>query len=274
MTKEERIEAIKKIREFEADQRILEEYQADAERYSEYQEEQRLREEEGPSPVEESEHYEEKAREEEMYNLSRSLEEDHREMEVLHDDLEDRAREIEALRYQLSEPEDPIQEAGRRLVNHAEKIGTTARGLVTDLFPYIYAASKRMSTRAISSYLQKNHNVKISPATIARALREPKKHIEVFAETVEPHARNLAEAHGVDILTVLKDKIGFLRIISKGPEVKANNSDEEAAVSLQYEEARGFIAGTWFTIAPELRAMTYKVIEEQLKEEANEQSAE
>lgn len=285
MTKEDRIEAIKEIREFEADQRILHEYAVEVAEVGEYFQDRRDEGEvEESSSVDDPPAPEERLSQEEadvdritydeMCERGTHLEAQRDEMDALRYDLEYRAREIEALRYQLLEPDDLVQEAGRSLVNHSQNIGTTARGLVTDLFPYIYAASKLMSTRAISSYLEKNHNVKISAATIARALREPKKHIEAFAETVEPHARNLAEAHGVDILTVLKDQMAFYRAISNDPTVVANNSDEEAAVSFQYEQARGFIAGTWFKIAPELRAMAYKVIEEQLKEEANEQSSE
>jgi hypothetical protein len=274
MNKQERIEAIKAIREFEEDKRTLEEYREEAERYRQYCDEMsRKREERDNDPGEDAEETDEDEHKE-MEALGYYLDSKRDEMMGLEYSLEERAREIDVLHYELSMPADPIQEAGRRLVIHAEQIGTTARGLVTELFPYIYAASKRMSTRAISDFLQKEQNVKISPATIARALREPQKHIEAFAETVEPHARNLAEAHGVDILTILKDEKGFYRSTTKDRELLANNSDEQAAVSLQYEESRGFILGTWYTIAPELRAMTCKLIEDQLKEETSEQREE
>jgi hypothetical protein len=270
MTREERIAAIKKIRQYEEEKRILDEYW---EQFNNLRN-SRPNEKEESYDLEDDRVHAEMAHQEEMENLEHYLESKRDEMEARGNYLESREGEIEALHYQLSEPEDPLQEAGRRLVDHAESIGTTARGLVTDLFPYIYAASKRMSTRAISSFLQKDHNVQISPATIARALRDPQKHVEVFAETVEPHARILAEVHGVDILALLKDEKGFFKLTVKNRELLANNSDEQIALSLQYEEARSFIVRTWFTVAPELRAMTYKVIEEQLKEEASEPKGE
>ena len=64
-----------------------------------------------------------------------------------------------------------IVNIGEELVGHAKQADTSRRGLADELFPYIWIASKQMSTRAISAWLQEKQNIKLSAATIAKVVR-------------------------------------------------------------------------------------------------------
>ena len=83
---------------------------------------------------------------------------------------------------------------GLKLVGHAKSTEFTAnRGLVIELFPFIFEASHRMSARAISRFLLDKQGVKLSAVTITKALNDPKKSWNAFFDTVEPSGRIIAK---------------------------------------------------------------------------------
>ncbi len=87
-------------------------------------------------------------------------------------------------------------EIGQKLVGHSKSAEFTAsRGLVVELFPFIFEASGRMSARAISRFLQEEQNIKLSSVTITRALNDPKKSWLSFFATFEPYAITEAKWH-------------------------------------------------------------------------------
>lgn len=144
-----------------------------------------------------------------------------------------------------------IKEIGKSLLGHAENTETTARGLVTDLFPFIYPASKRMSTRAISAFLMENHHVKISAATIAKALRESDRHVEAYLETIQPAARIVAEAYGMEIYQVLAEEREFEKAVLARETIPVpealDNIPQLVAFGEQAFRARDFLRDEWFT---------------------------
>ena len=82
---------------------------------------------------------------------------------------------------------------GLKLVGHSKSTEFTAyRGLVIELFPFIFEASQRMSARAISRFLLEEQGVKLSAVTITKALNDPKKSWNAFFDTIEPSARVIA----------------------------------------------------------------------------------
>lgn len=99
-----------------------------------------------------------------------------------------------------------LKELGLKLVEDAalNEEFSAQRGLINELFPYIYEASKRMSSRAISRWLEAN-GTKLSPATIAKALRNPDPYWQELFEEIEPAARIVANAHNMTIGDLLKD---------------------------------------------------------------------
>jgi hypothetical protein len=95
-----------------------------------------------------------------------------------------------------NENEKPISliDVGQKLVGHSKSAEFTAnRGLVVELFPFIFEASERMSARAISRFLQEEQNIKLSSVTITRALNDPKKSWLSFFATIEPYAITTAK---------------------------------------------------------------------------------
>lgn len=69
-----------------------------------------------------------------------------------------------------------LTEVGQKLVGHSKSAEFTAtRGLVIELFPFIFEASDRMSARAIGRFLEQEQKIKLSQVTITRALNDPKK---------------------------------------------------------------------------------------------------
>ena len=90
-----------------------------------------------------------------------------------------------------NEPEKPVSliDVGQKLVGHSKSAEFTAnRGLVTELFPFIFEASERMSARAVGRFLQEHQNIRLSAVTITKALNDPKKSWISFFETLQPHA--------------------------------------------------------------------------------------
>jgi hypothetical protein len=83
---------------------------------------------------------------------------------------------------------------GLKLVGHSRATEFSAhRGLVIELFPFIFEASQRMSARAISRFLLEEQGVKLSAVTITKALNDPKKSWNAFFEAIEPSARVIAD---------------------------------------------------------------------------------
>ena len=94
------------------------------------------------------------------------------------------------------ENEKPVSlsDIGQKLVGHSKEAEFTAnRGLVIELFPYIFEASERMSVRAISRFFEAEQDIKLSYVTIGKALNDPKKSWLSFFDSVESAAVVTAE---------------------------------------------------------------------------------
>jgi hypothetical protein len=90
-----------------------------------------------------------------------------------------------------NETEKPVGliDVGQKLVGHSKSAEFTAnRGLVFELFPFIFEASERMSARAICRFLMEEQNIRLSAVTITKALKDPKKSWLSFFEGIESAA--------------------------------------------------------------------------------------
>ncbi len=93
---------------------------------------------------------------------------------------------------------------GLKLVGHSKSTEFTAyRGLVTELFPFIFEASQRMSARAISRFLLDEQGVKLSGVTITKALNDPQKSWNAFFDVIEPSAKVIANWGKLETLEFL-----------------------------------------------------------------------
>ena len=125
----------------------------------------------------------------------------------------------------MSSKQEP-KAVGRELVQYAmETKFSRQRGIVDELFPYMFLAARKMTSRQISAWLQKEKGIKLSFVSIAKALREPDKHWEAMAERVEPAARVLEEAYRVHMRDLLSDKELFEKCRQETPEPFKGKTD-------------------------------------------------
>lgn len=134
------------------------------------------------------------------------------------------------------------------LIKHSRKAEVSARGVVTQLFPAIYTASMRMSSRAISDFLKEKHQINLSAVTIAKAIRQPRKHLEVCMETIAPAAAFLADVHGIAVTDILENLEKFEHITAKRPnlETMQDREDLKGATNEDYSFAWDVIRREWF----------------------------
>ena len=136
-----------------------------------------------------------------------------------------------------------LSEVGCNLKRYAEtEAEFSARGVIDELFPYIFMAAKRMSTRAISRWLKDTHKIKLSPVTIAKALREADEHWETFFEKIEPSARIFGDAHDAYMADFLMNHELFSGLRSS--EKNLTLSGEEGYD--EYQRAAEIIERDWF----------------------------
>lgn len=141
-----------------------------------------------------------------------------------------------------------MQEIGAALVEHAkgEAEFSAQRGLVDELFPYIYAASDRMSSRSISRWLAETRNIKLSRETIARALRNPQKYWEAMFERVERAAELFANYRERSIRSVLTEEGVFALSKDDALPGRFRNAEEAQQVTEAYEDAVSTLEEHWF----------------------------
>jgi len=162
---------------------------------------------------------------------------------------------------------------GRDLVEYSKHAEFSAqRGLLEELFPHIYLASKRLSCRAISRWLAEERNVKLSYVSVGRALRNAEYYWRVMAEEIEPAARAFAEAHDADQNEVLMQRERFEALCLEQPRL-CPVGEGSAAVGKalrEYEQAREKLRQEWFVHDDEVLAHCekYLTVEEQQSKEA------
>ena len=113
---------------------------------------------------------------------------------------------------------------GPKLLAHSKSAEFTARrGLVVDLFPFIFGASERMNAKAISAFLEKEQGIKLSSVTVNKALKDPAKNWNLFFDQIESAARTFAAGESVPMKDFLlgrsiysnRLKIGWSKSLQK-----------------------------------------------------------
>lgn len=144
-----------------------------------------------------------------------------------------------------------IGDVGAGLVQAAAKKIPTPQELLQELFPYVFEASRKLSTHAISRWLKENHGIDISQPTVSRALRKPEKHWQGFADFLEPRVRIIEEATESDAADFLGNESLFEHLTGK-PIVAPGENCVEAHE--EFKEAVEFIRKRWFSLARATRA--------------------
>src|ERR1017187_4496427 len=105
--------------------------------------------------------------------------------------------------------------AGQKLLVHSKSAEFTARrGLVVELFPFIYGASERMSAKAISEFLEAEQGIKLSSVTINKALKDSGKSWNLFFDMIEDSARIFAKDDGIQMRDMLFKKQIFYKPVN------------------------------------------------------------
>lgn len=95
---------------------------------------------------------------------------------------------------------EPLSSIGSDLVSHANEFGSPNRlPLITQLFPFLLLASRRMTTREMSDWLSKEKGVKLSAPMITKGLKRPELHLRRIAEHVQPLAAFVSAVHQLNV---------------------------------------------------------------------------
>ena len=174
--------------------------------------------------------------------------------------------------------EDEFIRIGADLMEYAseEASFSASRGVVTELFPYIFAASRTMSSRAISRWLEERQGIKLSAVTIAKALREPRKHWIAFTDKLEASVRIYAEAFEVKPEIFLRSFDSFDHTAATPAKISAGTA-EEAEISM--DEVHGAvqkIRDEWFSLPDTARkqCIDFLLIDAPADDETGEEKSE
>lgn len=124
---------------------------------------------------------------------------------------------------------DSMQDIGKALIGHSQQSAPVKPGLVDELFPYILIASKNMSARAISAWLETHKNLKLSATSVAKAIREQDRFFDRIYQRVLPGAEYLATLTGSSADDILANKDRALAAVHEEYTKKLNGTEEEQA---------------------------------------------
>ena len=147
-----------------------------------------------------------------------------------------------------------LEAVGGSLIEHAQAAEFTAqRGVIETLFPYVVQASKRMSARSISKFLDDQHRVKVSYVTIGKALRQPARYWNLYFDNVENAAWVVAQTHGRQLKEFISEPDKYQEMLDEKPvlqiEKKGKRAELQKALFLaqaEYEAAVSLLDDKWF----------------------------
>jgi hypothetical protein len=93
---------------------------------------------------------------------------------------------------------------GSELLNHAEGLEEPIRlPLTTQLFPYLFLASRKMTTREMSAWLDQTKGIKLSGVAISKGLKRPELHLRRIADFIQFPAAFLGSLYRWDMELLL-----------------------------------------------------------------------
>jgi hypothetical protein len=172
-----------------------------------------------------------------------------------------------------NDDEKPLSliDVGQKLVGHSKSTEFTAnRGLVIELFPFIFEASGRMSARAIGRFLLAEENIKLSAVTITKALNNRKESWVSYFETLEPSATITAKWFRPPSFKYLfwskseyENRVGPA---ADGPIVRAIGRGARALLQPERVAADNVVREKWFSIGLGTRLKARAYLEEHLRD--------
>jgi hypothetical protein len=125
---------------------------------------------------------------------------------------------------------ESLKDIGAELADHSHQEFTMERSSLEELFPYIMIASKKMSARAISRWFEEKKNLKISAASVAKAIREKDRYCAQIVNRAKAGAEYLSKVSEFDpdaILTGENDEISTLEIRARNLMHDPSEEDRE-----------------------------------------------
>lgn len=164
-----------------------------------------------------------------------------------------------------------MAKSGEALVEHAQERLRATRGTVADLFPYIYEAAGRMSTRAIAAFLQTEQRIALSPSTVLRAVRHADEYFDDYLDEVEAALETLKETYGAEgVMGLIEDEEEFRAQHSHPPLVAQGNPRECWELQHPLEEALQTLADSWWVGGPRYRREALRRLRKRLAAPAEE----
>jgi hypothetical protein len=159
-----------------------------------------------------------------------------------------------------------LADVGQKLLAHSKAAEFTAkRGLVVELFPFIFGASERLSSRAISHFLETEQGVKLSSVTINKALKNPAKNWNLFFDMIEPAARIVEKANRVP----MKDFLFRRQFLSKPIKNELLNAAAKLLVGADVGQANSILREKWYVIDLEIRLKARLFLESRLQSQTS-----
>lgn len=124
---------------------------------------------------------------------------------------------------------DSLKDIGTELVDHSQQEFTAEKSSLEELFPYIIIASKTMSARAISRWFEEKKNLKISAASVAKAIREQDRYCELIYKRAHVGADYLAGISSLKADAILTNQNRAYELLNEEYNRKLNGTDEERA---------------------------------------------
>jgi hypothetical protein len=154
-----------------------------------------------------------------------------------------------------------IATIGQTLMEHSKTADLDGkRGLVVELYPFIFGVKERLSARAISRFLNEKHDVKLSAVTITKALNDPKKYWNQFFDTIEPAVvtyENFEPSEKREIF--LYDDKGFKAVQFPGREIL-----RKQLLKFEIAQSIDLLREKWFSIDFETRVKARPYLAERL----------
>jgi CRISPR/Cas system-associated endonuclease Cas1 len=163
---------------------------------------------------------------------------------------------------------------GDELVDYAEHTAefTAKRGLLDELFPFIYVASRRMSLRAICRWLEETKRIKISVNAVSKAMRNQEAFWRDLADEICPAARTFAEGYDKHPLSVLDNEDFFASLEGSTPSVAGETPEEIENELDRVKDAEITLRDRWYNLPQEARTQCWRYIAGEFAETADDKS--
>ncbi|MCE9609548.1 MAG: hypothetical protein K8R23_04995 [Chthoniobacter sp.] len=142
---------------------------------------------------------------------------------------------------------DEFTKIGTDLIADSKAMERTPGEILEELYPYVLEASRRMSAREISRWLQEKRGIQISQPTISRVLRSGTGW-HSYSEIIHPVALRVASSLGLSLESFLLDdsKEGANDFEHACENAKRALSEEEYK---EVEEGLVYLREKWFSLS-------------------------